>query len=135
MTRPPYIAPASRLVAPIRPDTPVAGYYLTKLARGGPDVCVRIWHDRPLDPGTMAIMDRAPRWQMELDGNYVNRGGEPWSEEDVIDTYIFASKRPITPEEYSYRRARAGHAAEHEPNMAEANPTKPVNLMKIPTPW
>jgi len=133
--RKPYIAPPSRLLAPIRPDEIKAGHYLTKLARGGPDVTVHIFFAPPLDPVTLAPLDRSPRWLMELDGRHVNAAGEPWSEEDVLDTYIFASKRPISPEEFAYRRARADHAREHEPDMAEANPREKVDLGKVPTPW
>lgn len=39
-----------------------------RLVRGGPLVGVRIWHGPPLEPWTREEMDRAPRWNAEVNG-------------------------------------------------------------------
>lgn len=39
-----------------------------RLVRGGPLCGVRIWHGLPLEPWTREEMDRAPRWNAEVNG-------------------------------------------------------------------
>lgn len=132
MTRRPAAPP--RPGVPIRPDTPAEGYFLMPLVRGGPLCTVRIWRGPGVDPATGEETDRSPRWMCEIDGCITNRQGEPWSEDDVLDTYLWAAKRPTTEADYRYRRALADHAKAHEPDMAEAEPNRKVDHMKG-LPW
>ncbi|HKV14536.1 MAG TPA: hypothetical protein VJQ81_05800, partial [Reyranella sp.] len=49
-----------------RIDEPEAGYYTTRLIRGGLRVPVRIWFGAPIIDGEE--QDRSPRWCVEVDG-------------------------------------------------------------------
>lgn len=51
---------------------PVAGYYRMKLVRGGPFVGIRIWHGAPREPWTGDIMDRAPCWNAQANGEWID---------------------------------------------------------------
>jgi hypothetical protein len=69
-------------------DTPIAGYYAMKFNRYGVLCAVRIWHGPPLEPWTGEEMDRAPRWNAQVNGKWADIGtvwpmcaGEPISEE------------------------------------------------------
>ena len=130
MARLPYVPTAFRQRKPVQVGEIKAGWFLTKLARGGVDVPVHIWHGPPLDPATFEPLDRAPRWQMRLNGSYTDARGEPWDEGDILRTYLFAVKRPIDEREYNYRLAVQQHAIEHD-SGPETTPGKPINWNKI----
>lgn len=49
---------------------PTPGYFRMRLLRGGPLCGVRIWFGLPLEPWTREPMDRAPRWNAEVNGQH-----------------------------------------------------------------
>jgi hypothetical protein len=95
------------------------------LVKGGVMCPVRVWEGPPVDPGTGEVLDRSPRWQAEVNGE----------EADIDRVWPWCARRPISAKEYAYRMARLEHARDHEPAMAEAQPTTKPDLMRIPVPW
>jgi hypothetical protein len=126
-TRRPALPP--RAGVPVSAWPPTAGHYLMPLLRGAVPVTVRIWFGAPLDPLTGAELDRAHRWNVEIDGMISTLDGELL---DIDRAWPWCAKRPISEAEYRYRRALAIHAAEHEPTMAEAAPHKRISWLTVP---
>jgi hypothetical protein len=75
---------------PLYVDRPQAGFYKTKLVKGGPWVGVRIWWDYPIDPVTGETMDRSPVLKAET-------AGKP---SDPYEIWTWCAGRPITETEY-----------------------------------
>jgi hypothetical protein len=98
------------------------GYFLLKKRRAGRiDVPVRVFFGPPLDPDTGEEMDRAPLWQLEING--VNAGyperpacisGRPVDSLEGI--WPECKSEPIDKAEYDYRVARADWAEQHDEN-------------------
>ncbi len=103
-----------------RIDVPEAGYYRTKLVRGGPWCAIRIWHGPPADPETGELLDRSPRWQATLNEQ----------ECDIDAVWPFVIDRQISKPEYDYLIALSRHAKTWAPEMPEATPTKPIDFNK-----
>ena len=56
------------------------------LVRGGPLAGVRIWYGLPLEPWTREPMDRAPRWNAEVNGRHAELDRVwPTCEKDPVD--------------------------------------------------
>lgn len=111
---------------PVRDDTPEAGFYRLKLVRNGPWTGVRIWHGAPPDPDQPGeLLDRSHRWQASIND-------WPCSIERV---WPYAARNPIDEAEHAYLVALSKHAKEHAPDMAEANPTKPIDPLTVPVPF
>jgi len=102
----------------VSPDMPVAGFYKTRLVRGGPWCPVRIWHGPSFDPATGEWCARSHAWRACLNGEQV----------DIWRVWPGCSGRPIGEAEYRYLRAVGAHATAHEPDMPEARPWMPVDL-------
>ncbi len=113
---------------PVRPgptysaETPTAGYYRSKLVKGGVAVGVRIWFGPPLDPVTGEEMDRSHRWQAQVNGECV----------DIDRVWPFGIGERIDQREYDYLRRLAEWAAGELPDSPLANPRKPVDLLTAP---
>lgn len=105
-------------------DTPRAGFYRTKLIRGGPWVPVRIWFGPPHDPDTGELMDRSLRWQAERDGKPV----------DIDRVWPFCGAQPISEQEYRFMRDRADYVRAFKQEDAHASPTTKINLLTSPIP-
>lgn len=103
------------------PDKPVAGFYQTRLVRGGPFVAVRVWFGQPYDPATGEYCDRSYRWRAAIDGEQV----------DVWRVWPACSGRPISEGEYRYLRTMSAHAKTYEPMMPEASPRKPIDWNRL----
>jgi hypothetical protein len=85
-----------------RMDTPIEGYYRTRLVRGGPWVGVKIWFAPAAD-----AEDRTPQWQCSVNG----------FQADVWEMWPLVGGREI--DEAAYRKISP---------QAEAG--KPVDKMK-----
>ena len=109
------------MTAPIT-DTPVPGFYWTRLVRGGPKVPVRIWlDDNCRDPDTGEPMDRPPMMR-------ATRGGK---EVDLSQVWPYCAKHCINAAEYLFLEADAKHAQRYRPDEPEARPDEPVDLNQI----
>lgn len=106
----------------ITPGQPIAGFYKSKLVRGGPWVAVRIWFGPPADPITGEELDRSHRWQAEIDGKLARQ---------VWDAWPYCAGQPIDEAEYRYLTAMKRHAVTYEPEMPEASPRRPVDFNKL----
>lgn len=93
---------------------PVAGYYRHKLRSRGVIGGVRIWFGAPHDPVTGELLDRSPRWQAELDGEYV----------EFDDVWPECAKTAISERDYRELVARREWAKRNAPNSAFANPKR-----------
>lgn len=103
-----------------RIDIPEAGFYRTKLARGGPWCGVRIWFGAPPDPETGELLDRSHRWQAEINGNAC----------DIDAVWPHVAGRFIDKAEYEYLVALSKHAKTYAPEMPEAEPTRGIDFNK-----
>jgi hypothetical protein len=94
-------------------DKPEVGFYRTKLCKGGPWVPVRIFLQHPTDPLTGEVLtERSPTLMAE-------KNGEPT---DPHAVWAWCCDKPISADEYEVMR---GFPVE--------NPTKPIDLNKLPT--
>jgi len=111
---------------------PVEGHYAVQLVKGGPRVAIRIWFGRPVIGGEE--QDRAPRWNVEVDGQ-----SDRWDRDkgsvyrcrvahDIHRYWPFCAKDPISEAEHRFLIADAEHARKHRPNDPKANPRQPVNF-------
>jgi hypothetical protein len=101
-------------------DGLVAGFYLLRSA-GRIDVPVRIWFGPPHDSETGEVLDRSPRWQLEIFGIDACDPDAPalvWGREvtDLSDVWPKAAKLPIDEVEYLFRVERAEWAEAHDPS-------------------
>jgi hypothetical protein len=115
-------------------DTPVAGFYATRLVRNGIEVAVRVWHGLPVIDGD--VQDRSPRWCVEIDGE-----ADRWDEEaqcrvplDLFDDDLWprVAQRAIDADEYAFIMRRAIWARAHAPHHPAANPRRPIDLRTLP---
>jgi hypothetical protein len=98
-----------------RIDQPQQGYYCTRLVRGGLSVGVRFFFD---DVGHLRV---------EVDGRTARADGQPL---DPFEIWPFC--RPISEREFLFLARRREWAREHAPDHPAANPTRPVDLSKLP---
>lgn len=104
------------------PDTPIAGYYRTRLRSGGVYCGVRIWHGAPLDPVTGEELDRSPRWQALVNG-------EPVLIERV---WPRCAADRISEADYRHYCRTQDWAREHAPDTGLADPTKRLDPLTTP---
>lgn len=113
-------------------DTPIPGWYRTRLVKNGPWVPVRIYHGLPVVSGEE--QDRAPQWCVEVAGktDYVEK--DPDNPEyrchvllDVYRYWPWCGREPITEGEYKYMIAHAAWSKQHAPHHPEAQPRKAIN--------
>lgn len=98
-------------------DTPVAGYYRTRLRSGAVFVGIRIWFGPPLDPDTGEEMDRSLRWQAHVNGRYI----------DLDRVWPKCADEPISASEYAFLSAQQRWGEEHAPDAPQADPTRRVD--------
>lgn len=108
-------------------------YVKKRLVKNGPYVGIRICRDYMTDPVTgEKLIERGERWLVE-----VNAEGVCWTE--VIETFdpisgnpvMWGASVPIDEAEYRYFCEAAKWAAKYDPNAPEANPSKPIDFLKI----
>lgn len=100
-------------------DPLVEGFYLIQSSRGRRvDVPIRVWFGQPEDPETGEIMDRSPRWQIEIGRQLLEdepmRIGALWIG-DITDIWPTCMRWPIDEAEYRYRIERASWASAFDP--------------------
>lgn len=105
-------------------DTPVAGWYRTKLRSGGVYVGVRVWHGAPLDPVTGEEMDRSHRWQAYVNGSYI----------DLPRVWPGCADEPISEADYRHYCRLQQWGEQHAPDSALADPTRRIDLLSPQTP-
>ena len=111
---------------PVRDDRPEPGLYRLKLVRGGPWCGVRIWYGAPPDPDQPgALLDRSHRWQASINGNPC----------PIDQVWPWAAGRRIDQAEYRYLIALSQHAKAHAPELPEADPTKPIDHLRVRPPF
>lgn len=77
---------ASMCATGFNPDVPIEGYYRFHMVSGGIAVAVRLWFGAPIEPWTGEEMDRAPRWNATVNGQWVEvERVWPMCAEDPID--------------------------------------------------
>ena len=102
------------------PIHPQAGFYQTKLVRGGPMVGAAIWREEEKDAdGTPTGMDIV---RCEIAG----KARDPFAE------WVRLSMYPIPRSEFKYREAAAAYDRLYRPESPRANPTKPIDLAAQP---
>lgn len=117
---------------PLLGDTPVAGFYRTRLIKDGPEVGVRLWWGQPVIDGE--TQDRAPRWCIEVNGetDYVEKDPEHPEYRcrvplDVSRYWPWCGKNKITEAEYRYLVEHSKWAREHAPHLPDAQPRKKID--------
>jgi len=101
---------------------PIAGFYQTRLVKGGPWVPVRLWFGPPLDPHFPRLLDRAPCWQACANGRRF----------DVDRLWPWCARHPISRSRYRYLIARHRWAVRWNPAMPEADPYRPIDPNTTP---
>lgn len=104
------------------PDKPVAGFYRGRLVRGGHPVGIRIWYGPPLDPDTGEELDRGWRWQATANGRYI----------DLERVWPKCADEPITEAEHDHLTRVQAWGEAHAPDSPQANPDRPVDLLRAP---
>jgi hypothetical protein len=104
------------------PDTPVAGFYRTRLRSGGVYVGVRIWFGAPLDPVTGEELDRGHRWQAHVNGAY----------HSIEVLWPKCADGPCDEAEYRHLSSLQSWASKHAPDSAIADPTKAIDPLNSP---
>jgi hypothetical protein len=117
--------------------TPRAGYYRTRLIRGGIMVPVEIWFGRPIIDGE--VQDRSPRWccmvdgrtdreDFDDDGNYLGRVP---LDPILDDVWTHCCDEPISYHEYEFLTRRRRWAKDNDPEHPAANPHEPIDVRKL----
>ena len=106
-------------------DQPRPCMMAIRLARSAPEVAARIyWAHTTRDPVSGDYLDRSPHLAAEING-------EP---ADPIQVWTTRG-RSIGADEYAFLLADRKWAAEHAPELPEANPRKPVILAELAIPF
>lgn len=121
--------------APMRPDAviegavevswPVAGFYRFRLRSDGVRAAIKVFYGPPNDPVTDEPLDRSPRWQCLVNGEYFDDFDRIWPA---------CARDPISLEEYNFMLARQDWAKRHAPQSGFADPRKKHDLFDINTP-
>lgn len=120
---------------PVAAWPPVAGFYATRLVRGGPRVAVRIWFGPAVIDGEE--QDRGHDWRVEIDGrtDRLERGEDGYTCRVALEAdaaWPFCAKEPIAESEYRYLLDHAGWVRAHQPEHPKAHPRKPVDFNALP---
>ena len=114
--------PVVRTFEGFNPDTPVEGYYGTRLRSGAAYVGVHLWFGRPVEPWTGEEMDRAPRWNAAINDRW-HEVGAVWPK---------CADEPVTEAEYRHLCATQAWAQQHAPESALAQPTRKFDPLTSP---
>lgn len=104
-------------------DVPECGWYQGRQTRGGPFVPVRFWLEQEVCPDTGELLSDEII-KCEINGR----------EADPQAVWSWVCQDPITEQEFDYMVARAKFARKWAPDEPAANPFKPTDWSKVPTP-
>lgn len=110
--------------------SPSAGFYATRLVRGGIEVPAMVWHGCPVIDGER--QDRSTRWCIALDGKSCRFDKEQQCRVPLDALDHWPLRRRITAREYAFLRRRTRWAHEHAPEHPAANPYAPIDLNALP---
>lgn len=117
------------------PDIPVAGFYSTRLVKGGIKCPVRIYFGCPIVDGEQ--LDRSPRWCVLING--ASARTERNDEGDAIgrvphpvdSVWPYCALNPISKSEYRFQLRRVYWAKQHAPWHPAARPREPIDLHSL----
>lgn len=95
------------------------GYWLIQRRRANRvDMPVRVWFGAPEDPDTGEVMDRSPRWRIQIGGVEIDEdpialGGRTF--ESLTDFWPSCCRDPIDEAEYRFRMDRQEWASQYDP--------------------
>lgn len=98
---------------------PEAGFFQMRLGAGRPYLAIEIRFAPPLDPLTGEVMDRGPRWQCFVMGEYADDWDRYWPA---------CTRSPISQAEHDHIIKTQAWAKEHAPNSSLATGRK-VDLL------
>lgn len=104
------------------PDVPVAGWYRFRMRSGGAAVGVRIWYGAPYEPWSGEEMDRAPRFQAEINGVYA----------EIETVWPRCGGDPITQAEHDHLAKVQQWAVAHAPGSGLDDPRRKIDPLKSP---
>jgi hypothetical protein len=112
-------------------DTPVEGFYKTRLTKGATWVAVRIFFGRPVIDDEE--QDRAPRWLVEADGKttYRETGDDGYSCTVLLPVERYwphCARHPISEADYRHMTDLAAWAKTHAKDRPQANPRKKIDV-------
>lgn len=116
---------------------PTITHCAVQLAKDGPFCPVKTWYGQPLDPVTNEPLDRSPRWNVLLNGEFIDPDrlliiiGNGLATDDIVTI----KGKLITEDEYLHLLEIRAWAMAHSPASPEANPRKAVDLMTAPLPF
>lgn len=103
-------------------DTPTAGFYRMRLARGGAFVGIRVWYGAPLDPETGEEMDRSWRWQATANGEPIN----------LDRVWPACGNDPISKADHDHLAKLQAWARDHAPESGLADPRQRLDPLSTP---
>lgn len=106
---------------PLINEFPQAGFFRTRMVKGGPLVPCRIWLIETFDPETGDLMADT-ECKAEVNGK----------EEDAYRIWSYCADKPITEAEYRFMRSEAAWAKANAPSEPISNPTVAVDWMTAP---
>lgn len=112
---------------------PTVGFYRLRLVKGGPFVGARILYGPTPDPDDADnVMDRSPLWRGEVDGAL-----EPNPSPQPTDAVwrIYERGERIDEATFRFLLAEADWCRSHRPDEPIADPRRPIDMMKTPTPF
>ena len=98
-------------------DSPIPGFYQTRLVKAGPFVGVKVWFN-------IAERDEAGDL-LEDEGLMMLRDGELVN---PYDNWVWCMGNEITEAEYNWMIADSDHAKQYRPEDAKANPRRSIDL-------
>lgn len=104
-------------------DVPQAGWYKRSLVRSGPMVPARIWIDSIVDMDSGELLEEE-QYLCEVNGERA----------DAIDQWQWLCWNPISEQEFKHLTALVEWTTRNMPDEPMANPRKPVDWSKVPTP-
>lgn len=109
---------------------PRAGYFKTRLVRGGPFVGAEIRYGPGSDPDTGEPLDRSWLWEALIGGKHVRIPSPDPLKAGVI--MIWESATEITESEFRFLTADAEWCAKHAPQEPQAKPKEKIDIVELP---